>query len=107
GVAVARTQATVTSACLASEFTGDVASCVDDDAASDVAAAVQATLDAAVTSCQELPPFGVNPTVDEGVATAAVTHLRGLFGDAFGTSPGGAFVFDASNRRGRSCQAGM
>jgi hypothetical protein len=107
GVSVAQAQAGVTNACLVSASPDAVTGCVTDGAAPELVAAVQASFDAAVASCQELPPFGVAPTVDEGVATAAVTHLRGLFGDAFATSPGGALVFETSDRRGRRCQAGV
>ena len=108
GVAVAAAQAALTDACLDPEATTiDVRACVANDADPDLSGAIRATFDAAVASCSELPAFGVGRTVDEAVTTAAVTHVRGLFDDAFGSSAGGAMIFDASDRRGRKCQAGM
>jgi hypothetical protein len=71
----------------------------------DLAEATKVTFDAAVASCAELPPFGVAPTVDEGVRDAVVTHVRGLVTDALASSPGGAMIADATDARGRRCQA--
>jgi hypothetical protein len=106
GTAVARAQATQTDACLDPALpAAGVAPCVADDADPTLAAATKATFDAAVAACAELPPFGVAPTVDQGVNDAAVTHTRGLFDDAFGSSPAGAMIVDASDAKGRRCQA--
>jgi hypothetical protein len=110
GLAVARAQAALTDACLDPAAPGaaaDVPGCVANDADGDLVGATKATFDGAVAACSELPPFGVAPTVDQGVNDAAVTHVRGLFTDAFGSSPSGAMIVDASDTKGRRCQAGV
>ena len=107
GLAVARTQAALTDSCLATSAAADVPTCVANDADTALVGAIKATFDGAVASCAELPPFGVAPTVDQAVNDAAVTHLRGLFDDAFGSSPGGAMIVDVSDSKGRRCQAGV
>ena len=105
GLAVARAQAALTDACFAG--TGDVPACVANDADADLAAAVQHTFDAALASCAEPPAFGVDPTLDQNVNDAAVTHVRRLVDDAFGSSPAGAIIADPSDTKGRRCQAAV
>ena len=110
GLAVARTQAALTDACLdpaAAGAVADVPACVANDADADLVGAIETTFDAAVAACAELPAFGVAPTVDQGVNDAAVTHVRGLFADAFGGSPSGATIVDATDTKGRRCQASV
>jgi len=41
------------------------------------------------------------------VTDAAVTHVRGLVDDAFGSSPAGAMIADPSDTKGRRCQAAV
>jgi hypothetical protein len=70
GLAVARTQAALTDACLdpaAPGASADVPACVANDGDADLVGATKATFDAAVAACAELPAFGVAPTVDQGV----------------------------------------
>jgi len=110
GLAVARTQASVTDACVdpaASGAAADIPACVANDADARLVGAAKATFDAAGAACADLPAFGVAPTVDQGVNDAATTHVRGLFADAFGSSPSGAMVVDASDTKGRRCQAAV
>lgn len=106
GVEVARAQATLTGACLALG-TAAVAACVTNDADPGLVAALGATADAAVAACEEMPDFGVAPTGDQGVNAAAVAHVRGLVTDALGSSPGGALIDPAVDRRGRRCQTAV
>lgn len=103
GTAVARAQVALTSACL-DATTSNTATCVANDADPGLAAARKATFDAAVASCTDVPDFGLAPTIDEGVNTAAALHVRGLFADALGSSPDGALIDGATDRRGRRCQ---
>jgi len=105
GLVVARAQAALTDACFAG--TGDVPACVANDADAGLAGAVQHTFDAALAACTEPPAFGVAPTVDQSVNDAAVTHVRGLVDDAFGSSPAGAMIAAPSDTKGRRCQAAV
>lgn len=106
GLAVARAQAHLTDGCLdPATAAAAVPACVANDADAGLALATKATFDDAVKSCTEPPAFGVAPTVDQGVNDAATTHVRGLFDDAFGSSPAGAMVVDGSDAKGRRCQA--
>ena len=111
GANIAAAQVALTDTCLDPQenvATLAVRSCATNDADSGLIAAVGATFEAAVSSCAELPPFGVGPTVDEAVNTAAVVHVRGLFDDVFGSSAGRvAMIAEPTDRRGRKCQAGM
>jgi len=108
GLAVARAQGALTDGCLAPTVAaGGAAACVANDTDAGLAAATQATFDAAVGSCAELPAFGVARTVDQAVNEAAVAHVRGLVDDAFASSPGGAMITDASDVKGRRCQASV
>ena len=106
GVDVARAQAALNATCLGATRP-DVAACVTNDADPALAAARRATFDAAVASCAESPDFGLAPTVDEGVSTAAVAHVRGLVRDALGSSPDGALIDGGEDRQGRRCQAAV
>src|SRR5262249_48639625 len=105
GLAVARAQAALTDACFAAM--GDVPACVANDADADLVAAVQHTFDSALASCAEPPAFGVAPTLDQNVNDAAVTHVRGLVDDAFGSSPAGAMIAEPSDPKARRCQAAV
>src|SRR5262245_48308873 len=71
GVDVALAQAALNVACF-DATTPSLAACVANDADAALADARRATFDAAVESCAEPPDFGLSPTVDEGVSTAAV-----------------------------------
>jgi hypothetical protein len=106
GVAVARAQAKLTSTCLGGDDAA-VAACVGNAADPGLAAALQATFDAAVAACEDIADFGVAPTVDQGVNEAAVAHVRGLFADALGSSPGEALIDRGVDRRGRRCQTAV
>src|SRR5262245_20838576 len=104
GADVAAAQAALTNTCLdprSNVAPLDIAPCVANDAAPRLADAVAGTFDAAVASCAEIPAFGVSPTVDDAVTTAAVFHVRGLFDDAFVSSGTSPVVFDASDRQRR------
>jgi hypothetical protein len=110
GLAVVRGQASVIDACIdpaAPGASSGVPACVANDADPALAVATKATFDAAVAACAELPAFGVALTVDQAVNDAATTHVRGLVDDAFGSSPAGALVADASDAKGRRCQASV
>ena len=87
--------------------TGDVPACVANDADAGLAGAMQDTFDAALAACTEPPAFGVAPTIDQGVNDAAVTHVRGLVDDAFGSSPAGAMIADPTDTKSRRCQAAV
>src|SRR5262245_44046559 len=69
GVDVARAQLALTASCLA-PATADIAACVANDGDTQLAAARQATVDAAVAECTEPPAVGVADLVDEAVNVA-------------------------------------
>src|SRR6185436_2319847 len=81
--------------------------CVANDADPGLVAALRATFDAAVATCEEMPDFGLAWTVDQAVNAAAVAHVRGLVSDALGSSPGGALLEETAERRGRRCQVSV